>query len=64
MFDFPEQIYWREVNSGHSRLAYYVGKVLATFPRLANSAMHFTTFYCVLATPWMPFWSMLLSKLL
>ncbi|EAQ93305.1 hypothetical protein CHGG_01540 [Chaetomium globosum CBS 148.51] len=63
-FGEEKQIYWREVNSGHSRLAYYVGKVLATFPRLANSAMHFTTFYCVLATPWMHFWSMLLSKLL
>lgn len=41
-----------------------MGKVLATFPRLAISAMHFTTFYCVLATPWMPFWSMFLTNLL
>ncbi|KAK4237658.1 hypothetical protein C8A03DRAFT_15822 [Achaetomium macrosporum] len=63
-FGEEKQIYWREASSGHSRLAYYVGKVVATFPRLAISAMHFTTFYCVLATPWMPFWSMYLSNLL
>ncbi|KAK3300363.1 uncharacterized protein B0H64DRAFT_428448 [Chaetomium fimeti] len=63
-FGEEKQIYWREASSGHSRLAYYVGKVLATLPRLGISAMHFTTFYCVLATPWMPFWSMFLTNLL
>jgi hypothetical protein len=53
-----EQIYWREASAGHSRSAYFAGKVLSTFPRLCVSAIHFTTFYYVLSTPLMAFWRM------
>ena len=50
-----EAIYWREASSGHSRSAYFVGKVIATLFRLTLSAMHFTALYAVLATPIIPF---------
>jgi hypothetical protein len=51
-----EAIYWREAISGHSRSAYFVGKVMiAIWLRLTISALHFTALYAVLATPIIPF---------
>ncbi|KAF2012754.1 putative ABC transporter [Aaosphaeria arxii CBS 175.79] len=46
----------KEASSGHSQSAYYLGKVVSTFPRLAISALHFTSFYTILATPRMTYW--------
>ncbi|KAI0406240.1 hypothetical protein F4802DRAFT_606249 [Xylaria palmicola] len=63
-FGEEKQLYWREASAGHSRSAYFLGKVFATVPRLAISALHFTTFYCILATPLMPFWRMYLTNLM
>ncbi|KAI0882331.1 uncharacterized protein GGS22DRAFT_191502 [Annulohypoxylon maeteangense] len=63
-FGEEKQMYWREASAGHSRSAYYIGKVIATIPRLTISAMHFTTFYCILATPRMSFWTMYLTNLM
>ncbi|KAH8195391.1 hypothetical protein TruAng_010448 [Truncatella angustata] len=59
-----EQVYQREASAGHSRLAYYLGKTISAIPRIAISAMHFTAFYCILATPWMSFWKIYLTNLL
>ncbi|KAI1498093.1 hypothetical protein F5X99DRAFT_420821 [Biscogniauxia marginata] len=64
VFGEEKQVYWRESSAGHSRLAYCLGKTLSAIPRLAISAMHFTTFYCILATPWMPFWKIYLANVL
>lgn len=44
-------MYNRETAAGHSRSAYYVGKVLGTLPRLALSSLHFTVFLGILAAP-------------
>ncbi|KAE9378553.1 ABC transporter-like protein [Stipitochalara longipes BDJ] len=62
-FGEEKQIYWREASSGHSRSAYYVGKTLSVFPRIALSALHFTTFYCALATPLVRFWPLYTANL-
>ncbi|KAH6650767.1 hypothetical protein F5144DRAFT_598192 [Chaetomium tenue] len=43
-FGEEKQIYWREASSGHSGLAYYVGKVLATFPMFLSNLL---SFYCI-----------------
>jgi len=43
--------FYREVESGGSGSAYFVGKDLSTIPRIILSALHFTTFYMILATP-------------
>ncbi|KAM0820689.1 hypothetical protein AB5N19_06509 [Seiridium cardinale] len=64
IFGEEKQIYRREAKAGHSRLAYYLGKTISTVPRIAVSAMHFTAFYCILATPWMLFWKIYLTNLL
>ncbi|KAI5844501.1 ABC transporter-like protein [Morchella snyderi] len=55
VFGEEKQIYWRETASGHSRSAYYVGKVLSTFFRISFSALHFVSLYSLLGTPSMDF---------
>lgn len=44
-------MYMREASSGHNRLAYYLGKVLSTLPRMILSNLHFTMPFMYLATP-------------
>ena len=44
----------REAEAGHSRLAYFIAKVLSVLPRMILSCMHFTTFFMLLATPIIP----------
>ncbi|CAD6506021.1 BgTH12-06953 [Blumeria graminis f. sp. triticale] len=56
IFGEEKQIYWREASAGHSRSAYYVGKVISTLPRISISAIHYTAFFYILATPLMNFW--------
>ncbi|GAB7352706.1 hypothetical protein MBLNU459_g3063t1 [Dothideomycetes sp. NU459] len=55
VFGEEKMIYFRESASGHSRSAYYIGKVMSTLPRIALSALHYTVFVGVLATPLMDF---------
>lgn len=50
-FGEEKLIYAREASSGHNRLAYYVGKVLSTLPRMILSSLHFTTLFMYLSTP-------------
>lgn len=48
----PERtIYRREATSGHNRLAYYLGKVLSSLPRLTLSALHFASVYTLISNP-------------
>ncbi|KAJ3579780.1 hypothetical protein NPX13_g785 [Xylaria arbuscula] len=64
IFGEEKQVYWREAAAGHSRSAYYLGKTIATVPRIAIASLHFTAFYCILATPWMAFWKVYLTNFL
>ncbi|KAF2013083.1 hypothetical protein BU24DRAFT_264171 [Aaosphaeria arxii CBS 175.79] len=63
-FGEEKTLYWRETASGHSRSAYFIGKILSTFFRIGLSSLHFTVFYALLATPIMPFGQLYLSHLL
>ncbi|KAL9602335.1 MAG: hypothetical protein Q9219_001901 [cf. Caloplaca sp. 3 TL-2023] len=51
IFGEEKLVYWREAGSGHNRFAYYVGKVLSTFPRMVLACAHFTATFMLLATP-------------
>jgi hypothetical protein len=62
--DQLETMYWREAASGHSRSAYFVGKIISTLFRIGLSSLHFTVFYALLATPIMPFGQLYLAHLL
>ena len=64
VFGEEKQMYYRETASGHSRSAYYVGKLLSTLLRIALSAFHFTVFLSVLATPLFAFQWMYIVNLL
>lgn len=57
-------MYWREAASGHSRSAYYVGKLLSTILRIALSSLHFTVFLGILATPLESFQMMYAANLM
>jgi ABC-type multidrug transport system ATPase subunit len=63
VFGEEKLIYWRETASGHSRSAYYVGKMLSTLPRIALSSLHFTIFMSILATPLITFTEMYAANL-
>ncbi|CAD0089852.1 unnamed protein product [Aureobasidium vineae] len=56
-------IFQRESSSGHSKSAYYVGKVISTFPRITIAALHYTVMIGVLATPLMNFQDMYAANL-
>jgi ABC-type multidrug transport system ATPase subunit len=64
VFGEEKLIYWRETASGHSRSAYYVGKLLSTLPRIALSSLHFTIFLSILATPLISFTEMYAANLM
>ncbi|KAI4179629.1 MAG: hypothetical protein L6R41_007730 [Letrouitia leprolyta] len=51
IFGEEKLVYWREANAGHNRLAYYVGKVLSTLPRMLVACLHFTATFMLLSTP-------------
>ncbi|KAI4266860.1 MAG: hypothetical protein L6R38_008512, partial [Xanthoria sp. 2 TBL-2021] len=51
IFGEEKLVYAREAASGHNRFAYYLGKVLSTFPRMLLANLHFTALFMLLATP-------------
>ena len=51
IFGEEKLIYWREAAAGHNRLAYYMGKVLSTVPRIVLANLHFSTTFLLLSTP-------------
>ncbi|KAG9640297.1 hypothetical protein KCU64_g13013, partial [Aureobasidium melanogenum] len=63
---FGEEVlmFQRESSSGHSKSAYYVGKVLSTLPRITIAALHYTVMIGVLATPLISFQDMYAANLL
>ena len=64
VFGEEKLMYYRETASGHSRSAYYVGKLLSTLLRIGLSSLHFTVFLGILATPLISFQMMYLANLL
>jgi len=64
VFGEEKLIYWRETASGHSRSAYYFGKMLSTLPRIGLSSLHFTIFLSILATPLISFTEMYAANLM
>ncbi|KAL8726678.1 MAG: hypothetical protein Q9166_006546 [cf. Caloplaca sp. 2 TL-2023] len=64
IFGEEKLVYWREASSGHSRFAYYIGKVLSTFPRMIIACLHFTATFMVLSTPRIDWGSAFLANLL
>ncbi|KAH9275263.1 hypothetical protein BASA83_002498 [Batrachochytrium salamandrivorans] len=51
VFGNEKPVYWRETSSGHSPLAYYIGKSIAALYRTVICSLHFTAIFVVLATP-------------
>jgi len=64
VFGEEKLMYYRETASGHSRSAYYVGKLISTILRIALSSLHFTVFLGVLATPLISFHMMYAANLM
>lgn len=55
IFGEEKLVFWRESAAGHNRLAYYLGKTIASIYRVILSALHFTTFYHILGSPLISF---------
>lgn len=51
IFSEELHIYWREAAAGHSPLAYFSGKNVASLYRFFFSSIHFTSFFHFLACP-------------
>ncbi|KAJ4269974.1 hypothetical protein NW762_001646 [Fusarium torreyae] len=51
LFSEEMLLYRREAEAGHSRLAYFVAKVISVFPRMALGCLHFTVPLFLLSTP-------------
>ncbi|KAL8644481.1 MAG: hypothetical protein Q9210_007234, partial [Variospora velana] len=64
IFGEEKLVYWREASSGHNRLAYYLGKVFSTFPRMLVACLHFTATFMLLATPRIDWGAAFLANLL
>ncbi|ORX93551.1 hypothetical protein BCR34DRAFT_629343 [Clohesyomyces aquaticus] len=64
VFGEEKLIFNREVSSGHSSSAYYMGKMLSVLPRICLSSLHFSVFMGILATPLMSFNQMFAANLL
>jgi ABC-type multidrug transport system ATPase subunit len=64
IFGEEKLVYWREAAAGHNRLAYYIGKVVSTIPRMVLANFHFTTLFMLLSTPRIPWFSAFIANLL
>lgn len=53
----------REAEAGHSRIAYFLAKILAVLPRMTLACFHFTTLVLVLSTPIIPWGIAFLTNL-
>jgi hypothetical protein len=49
-------VFWRNVESGHSPTAYYIGKTFSSFYRIILAGLHFSAIFVYLATPVISFW--------
>lgn len=64
VFGEEKLVFFRESSSGHSKSAYYCGKVMATIPRIAFASLHYTVLIGVMATPIVSFRDMYAANLL
>jgi hypothetical protein len=64
IFGEEKLMYKRESQAGHNRFAYYIGKVLSTFPRMLLANLNFTVMLLVLATPRISFVDALVANML
>jgi ABC-type multidrug transport system ATPase subunit len=55
-FSEERLLYRREAEAGHSRIAYFIAKVLSVIPRMALTCLHFTAPLFLLMAPVMPWW--------
>ncbi|CAN8106288.1 unnamed protein product [Discula destructiva] len=53
----------REAEAGHSRIAYFIAKMLSVLPRMTLACFHFTTITLVLSTPIIPWGIAFLANL-
>jgi ABC-type multidrug transport system ATPase subunit len=55
---FGEEIpvYWRQASAGHSKVAYFLGKTVASLYRIFLAGLHFASVLYFLAAPVIPFW--------
>ncbi|KAI9330528.1 hypothetical protein BDR26DRAFT_807373 [Obelidium mucronatum] len=51
LFGEEKIVYWREAASGHSSLAYFLGKNVSSVYRVALSSLHFTAIYVFFSKP-------------
>ncbi|KAF7546975.1 hypothetical protein G7Z17_g8039 [Cylindrodendrum hubeiense] len=51
IFSEETLLYRREAEAGHSRLAYFLAKIICVLPRMALGCLHFTTLVLLLSTP-------------
>lgn len=51
IFSEELEIYWRNASSGHSPLAYFIAKNIASLYRIALNSLHFSAILFVLAQP-------------
>lgn len=59
LFSEEMLVYRREAQAGHSRLAYFLAKILSVLPRMMLACLHFTTPLVLLASPiisWVSIW--------
>lgn len=64
--NFSEELllYRRESEAGHSRIAYFIAKVIAVLPRMILACFHFTTLLLILSVPVIPWIISFLGNLL
>lgn len=55
-FSEERQVCHRNLSSGHSSVAYFVGKSLAAIPRILLISVHFSAVLYYLSSPVIPFW--------
>ncbi|KAI8621604.1 P-loop containing nucleoside triphosphate hydrolase protein [Chytriomyces sp. MP71] len=51
LFGEEQVVFWRETASGHSTMAYYLGKNVSAIYRVALSSLHFTGIYIFFSKP-------------
>ena len=51
VFSEELEVYWRKAYSGHSPLAYYIGKTMATLPRIILVATHYAALIYLFTSP-------------
>jgi ABC-type multidrug transport system ATPase subunit len=56
IFSEELDVYWRYTSSGHSRLAYYLGKTISTIYRIVLAGLHFSALLFYLSTPIIPYY--------